>query len=718
MREATRNNRQDRSGEFVASSGVLRSTVKWRRVLVCAGWLSVSLALAACGANSGSGGDTPSASVTSLESSAASAAASTTVPLQLALKMNTSGVADDASNERFIIKYKTGTAEGGASSAVQSRLDRLANAFPARARHLRRMGVGADVVTTARKLDGSDAKAFMRAIASDPNVEYIEVDREMSTTMVPNDPEYVRQWGLTSNQKAGTATAGIRAEGAWDTATGAGQVIAVVDNGVTSHSDLNSNYLPGYDFTSGNRGGNGTNPGITTEKCQVQWHGTHVAGIAAALTNNGTGIAGVAPAAKIVPVRVMNACGTGYTSDIADGIMWSAGGSIAGVPNNPYPARVVNVSLGGGGACETTLQHAIDYATAQGAAVVAAAGNNSYSATNFSPANCRNVISVGASNRLGLRYVESNFGPTVDIAAPGDSIWSTYNTGNATQGTESYAFMSGTSMAAPMVSGVIALIQSVAPRPLSPAELRTVLTQSAQPFPNGKPDQAIGAGILDANAAVVAARSGKIPAAANFTCSQSVDLMHVSCTDLSTARGAAIRSWAWNFGTGGADQTFTRSVNPEIDYEQPGTYEVTLTVTDINGVTNRLTRRVDVAPLLVTDITNSPYGVRFPLQASGKLYFSVTVPPGVKSRFVPAGMKSLAFTLSPSASADSATLYLKAFTASMVSPDCTAAMSAGKAATCAVAGPVPAGTYYVMVNANTSINDASILAVATYYGLE
>ncbi|HZZ05789.1 S8 family serine peptidase [Paraburkholderia sp.] len=714
MQKERREGKWHDSLNAVTGIGALWSHIKTRRLLGGAACLSFSLALAACGGNSGS--DTTAATTPpTLEKTAALAASSSSVPLQMSLKMNTSGLSSEASNDRFIIKYKTGTTEGGSASAVQSRLDRLAGAFPAKARHLRRMSIGSDVVTTARKLNGKDARTFMRAIASDPNVEYIEADTEMSAAMVPNDPEYSKQWGLTSNQKPGTTTAGIRAEGAWDMANGAGSVIAVVDNGVTSHSDLNANILPGYDFTANNRGGNGTNPGITTEKCSVQWHGTHVAGIAAALTNNGNGIAGVAPAAKVVPVRVLNACGTGYTSDITDGIVWAAGGSVAGVPGNAYPAKVINVSLGGGGSCGTTFQNAIDYATSRSAVVVTAAGNNSFSATKFSPANCRNVISVGAINRPGLRYVESNFGPAVDLAAPGDSIWSTYNNGTAAPGTEGYGYSSGTSMAAPMVSGVVALIQSVAPTPLSPAEIRTLLTQNVQPFPSGKPDQPIGAGILDATAAVMAARSGKIPAAANFTCSQSDQLMHVSCTDLSTARGAPIRSWAWNFGTGGADTVSTQSVNPEIDLEQPGTYEITLAVTDSNGAVSRLTRRFDVAPVLVTDITDNDYGVRFPLQPSDKLYFSVTVPPGVRSLLVPVGMKSLAFNLLPAASGDVATLYAKRLTASMVDPDCTSVMSGGKTATCTFPGPVPAGTYYVMVSAAKPVDDVRIQSVATYY---
>ncbi len=577
---------------------------------------------------------------------AASAAGSDTVPLQMSLKMNTNGLSSDATNDRFIIKYKNGTDQRGSASAVQSRLQRLAGAFPAKARHLRRMGVGADVVTTERKLDIKDAKAFMRAIASDPDVEYVEPDTEMSTTMLPNDPEYFRQWSLTSNQASNGGAPGIRAEGAWDVANGSGSVIAVIDNGVTSHNDLNANILPGYDFTAKDRGGNGVNPGITTETCAVQWHGTHVAGIAAALTNNGSGIAGISPAARVVPVRVLNACGKGYTSDIADGIVWAAGGNLSGVSRNAYPAKIINVSLGGGGFCETTLQDAIDYATGQGAVVVAAAGNNGYSATNFSPANCRNVINVGGSNRYGARWLSSDYGPTVDIAAPADSIWSTYNSGSAGPGNESFAFLAGTSMAAPMVSGVIALIQSVAPTPLTPDETRTLLTQNVQPFPSGQPDQPLGQGILDAKAAVIAARSGKIPVAANFKCSEAAMLMQVKCTDMSTARGASIKSWSWQFGDGRADFVSTQSVNPYVNYDYPGTYEITFTVTDSSGAVSKLTRPFQVFAPAVTNIdANAP--ATFSANSGDMLYFALDVP---------ANARNLTFRLSPGANGETGTL--------------------------------------------------------------
>ncbi|MEA3084585.1 MAG: serine protease [Paraburkholderia sp.] len=691
------------SRRTTAYMGVLWSKAAARSVLASAAGISLSLALAACGASSASDTAPAAQEPVAAAASSASSVSSDTLPLETALKMNMTSLSPDASSDRFIVKYKAGTAERGAASAVQSKLDRLANAFPSKARHMRRMGTGADVLTTERKLTAKETRAFMRAIASDPDVDYVEPDTEMSTTMVPTDPEYFRQWSLASNLKPATPYPGIRAESAWDMANGSGSVIALVDNGVTSHADLDANILPGYDFTANNRGGNGSNPGITTETCSVQWHGTHVAGIMAAQANNGLGIAGIASAAKVVPVRVMNGCGKGYTSDIADGIVWAAGGSIPGVPANAHPARVINVSLGGNGICETTFQNAIDYAVSQGAVVTAAAGNDQTSATNFEPANCRNVINVGGSNRYGARWIGSNFGASVDLAAPADSIWSTYNSGTMAPRAEAYAFMNGTSMATPMVSAVIALAQSVAPTPLSAAEMRTLLAQNAQPFPTGQPDQALGRGILDANATVVAARSGKIPAAADFKCTESPTLMQVSCTDLSTARGVPIKSWSWNFGAGGADLTRAQSVNPTVNYDYPGIYEITLTVTDNTGAVSRLTRPFRVIPPAITDISpNVP--TTFSASSGDMRYFALDVP---------AGVKSLTFSLAPGANGETGTLYLRAGTPSVLHPECGTVWTKGANATCTLSKPA-SGTYYGIVSAtNATVRGASVLASYT-----
>src|SRR5690606_32261732 len=185
----------------------------------------------------------------------------------------------------------------------------------------------------------------------------------------------------------------------WDLATGSGVVVAVLDTGSTSHSDLNANTIAGYDILNdatddgdGNgRDSNPADPGDYYGGNGSSWHGTHVAGTVAARTNNGVGVAGTAINTKIEQVRVLDR-GCGYTSDIADGIIWASGGSVPGVPANPNPAEVINLSLGGQGSCGSTTQNAINGAVSRGTTVVVAAGNSNMNVSNFTPANCNNVI--------------------------------------------------------------------------------------------------------------------------------------------------------------------------------------------------------------------------------------------------------------------------------------------------------------------------------------
>lgn len=687
------------------SAGSIQSKYFTRWSLASAAGVALSVVLAACGSDNSNSTVTPTDNANaSMVAAAKSAASSSTVPAELSLKMNASSIAPDTQTDRFIVKYRTGTSERNATMAVQSRLDKLAGAFPARARHQHRMGLGADVITTERKLNAKETKAFMRAMASDPDVEYVEPDTPMSAASAPNDPLFSSQWGLSSDLDPGQTTAGIRAEGAWSKASGAGVVIGLVDSGVTSHSDLDANILPGYDFTFYDRGGDGKNTGLSpVHMCSVaDWHGTHVAGIMAAVTNNGVGIAGVAPGAKVVPARVLDGCARGTLSDVADGIMWAAGGPVQGVPTNAHPAKVINASLGASGSCPATMQAAIDYATNHGSVVVVAAMNNADDAAKYQPANCRNVITVGNSARNGTRYYDSNFGPVVDIAAPGDWILSTYNEGTVTPGGESYSYKNGTSMSAPMVSGVVALADSVAPAPLSTAEMRTLIQQNAQRFPATFDwTRTLGAGILDATATVAAAKSGKIPAAADFKCLQGAAGMLVTCTDMSTARGAAsIKSWAWNMGFGDPnDMIRTQSVNPYYSYEYPGTYNVRLTVTDSTGAVSTLTRPITVVAPDVTDLSvNVP--AKFSANSYVMQYFSLTVP---------AGAKSVTFTLSPGSYDDIGTLYLKGGSPTTVKAACSSVFARNGVATCTIPNPT-AGTYYGTVAPNTDLSGATILA--------
>ncbi|NPT65874.1 S8 family serine peptidase [Paraburkholderia sp. RL16-012-BIC-B] len=383
--------------------------------------------------------------------------------------------------------------------------------------------------------------------------------------------------------------------------------------------------------------------------------------------------------------------------------MWASGGSVPGIAVNPRPVNVINASFGGPGQCSKALQDSVDYATSHGVDVVVAAQNNNADAANYQPGNCNGVITVGNSRRDGSRASDSNYGPTVDIAASGTDIYSTYNDGTTSLGAEGYAYLSGTSMATPMVTGVVALVKSVAPTPLSTAEMRTLITQHAQPFPK-QPDQPLGSGIVDAAATVAAAKAGEIPAAADFKCSQVNDAMVVTCTDLSTARGAAsIKSWTWNLGFGDpGEMVRTQSVNPYHNYEYPGTYNVRLTVTDSKGAVSTLTRPFTVVAPHVTELsTNVP--TKFSTGVQIKQYFSLDVP---------AGAKSVTFTLSPAAYGDIATLWLRAGSPTVVNADCNSVAVRSGAATCTITNPAP-GTYYGTVTPTTALNNSTLLATYT-----
>ncbi|ROU07455.1 S8 family peptidase [Lysobacter enzymogenes] len=433
-------------------------------------------------------------------------------------RINLAALANADAHDQFIVKYRDGSAARSNAANLSRSLDNAAAGFSGKGRalglkHLRRIGTGADVVQAGRKLDRAEAQSLMRQIALDPSVEYVEENARMTAFFTPDDTRFSEQWGYGAS--------GVNATQAWDVSTGTGVVVAVIDTGITSHSDLNGNILPGYDFISDStaaRDSNGrdSNPAdqgdwFAAGECGVSyssnssWHGTHVAGTVAAVTNNAKGVAGTAYNAKVVPVRVLGKCG-GTLADIADAITWASGGTVSGIPANANPAEVINMSLGGSGACGSTYQAAIDGAVSRGVTVVVAAGNNNGNASNARPANCNNVITVGAVDSAGKRSVwsstqKSNYGTVVDVAAPGSNILSTLNSGTTTPGSESYASYGGTSMATPHVAGVVALLQAKSATPKTPAEIETILKTTARAFPT-TPDQPIGTGIVDAKAAL------------------------------------------------------------------------------------------------------------------------------------------------------------------------------------------------------------------------
>ncbi|ARU60028.1 hypothetical protein CBW65_02320 [Tumebacillus avium] len=271
------------------------------------------------------------------------------------------------------------------------------------------------------KVKNGKAEDVLAQLQADGNVEFAELDHIYSIDVTtPNDPSYGSQYHLPK----------IQANSAWDYQKGSTAVkIAIVDTGVDiQHPDLSSKIVAGYDFVNGD-----------TNADDDQGHGTHCAGIATASTNNSTNGAGVDWNARIMPVKVLNSAGSGYTSDIEAGVRWAADNG----------AKVISMSLGGG-SYSSTFQSAITYAWGKGAVIVAAAGNNGNTAVQY-PANYSNVLSVAATTSTDAKASFSTYGTWVDVAAPGQSIYSTANGGGMTT-------MSGTSMATPVVAGVAGLV--------------------------------------------------------------------------------------------------------------------------------------------------------------------------------------------------------------------------------------------------------------------
>ena len=640
------------------------------------------------------------------------------MPAFAAGRLNLGGLAASDTHDRFIVKYRAGsealssTAKRDATLAgAAGRLPTALRGKPLGLKHLRRMTLGADVIRSDRKLDRVEAEALMRQIANDPSVEYVEVDRINKAVLTPNDTRFSEQFGL------GAGNGGIRATQAWDITSGTGAVVAVLDTGITNHSDLNANILPGYDFiidtlvsNDGDaRDADASDPGdgYNANECgsgvpasNSSWHGTHVAGTVAAVTNNAKGVAGTAYGAKVVPVRVLGKCG-GYDSDIADAIIWASGGTVSGVPANANPAEAINLSLGGSGACGTTMQTAINGAVSRGTTLVIAAGNDNGNVSNASPANCNNVIAVGSVTSTGARSSFSNYGALVDIAAPGSSILSTLNAGARTPGAETYASYSGTSMATPHVAGVVALVQSVAPTPLTPAQMETLLKNTARAFPS-TPSQPIGSGIVNAKAAVDAAGGGGSNTApvANFSVTTSG--LTASFSDSSTDSDGSIASRSWNFGDG----TTSTATSPSKTYTAAGTYTVTLTVTDNGGATNTKTSAVTVTAAGGggTVLSNGVAVTGLSATTGNSLNYTMVVP---------AGATNLVFTTS--GGTGDVDMYVKSGSAPTDTVYDCRPYSSGNAETCTFATPV-AGTYYVRLKAYATFSGLSVVGNYTAGG--
>ena len=538
---------------------------------------------------------------------------------------------------------------------------------------------------------GVDAQTLARQLAADPDVAYAVPNGRKRIASAPNDPLYAEaapglrargpdsgQWYLRA--PAASVVSSINIEAAWARTLGSpGVVVAVLDTGVRfEHPDLGrvangGVLLPGYDFVSDSavandgdgRDADPSDPGdwVTSAESRTQafnnctvsnssWHGTSTASLVAALANNGQGMAGAAPGVRVLPVRVLGKC-FGTDADIQAGMLWAGGISQAGVPDNPTPARVINMSLGGSGTCDAAYQDVVNQLLARRVVVVVSGGNGAGGPVAV-PANCAGVIGVTALRHVGTKVGFSDLGPQISIAAPGGNCINTSpgspclypilaatdvgSQGPAGSGwTDSYHITVGTSFASPLVAGVAALMVSQRPA-LTAAEVRIAMQASARPFPqtggdNGPGDATAvaqcrapqsgvdqlqcycttalcGAGMLDAGAAV-AAVSGPLArvevSAASPTAGQPVTL--VGSGSVGNA-GSAVTRYEWTLVAGsgivnGFDSA-TNAATATLTPNAAGSFTVRLTVTDVSGATDTASTLVSVVAAPVPPAATPP----------------------------------------------------------------------------------------------------------------
>ena len=549
--------------------------------------------------------------------------------------------AEPASSARLIIKFRpTARTETEARRQILDHSDRVRNLATRSGLSLRGsrdlgnrlVGIAMTATQTGARLDTA-----LAALRADPEIEFAEVDQRRFARALPSDPLYASQWYLQ-----GVETAATNFEQAWDTTTGdAGTVIAVLDTGVRfEHPDLAGRVLPGYDFVSGesalsfasaNDGNDwdsdASDPGdwvTNTESVSgplagcdpdsSSWHGTRVAAMIGAATNNSVGMAGGNWNGSVLPVRVLGKCG-GYDSDIIAGLRWAAGLPVAGVPTNTTPATILNMSLGGAGTCSAAYLDVVADLAAAGVLVIASAGNDSGPVE--SPANCAGVLAVGGLRHVGTKVGYSSLGAEVGISAPAGncpdvnttflcslSLITATDTGLTGPVSSSYTddanYNIGTSFSAPIVSAVAGLMRSVNDQ-LTPDELITRIKAGARPFPApevGLPTcpaldnitaqcncttSTCGAGIADAPGAIAQALRpmARVVAPAGTGAGTDVTL-NGSVSDAAPTR--TISSFAWTAVSGNPRfVTATNGPNVTVAVPDVGQVRVRLGVTDDLG---------------------------------------------------------------------------------------------------------------------------------------
>jgi serine protease len=577
-----------------------------------------------------------------------------------------------ADTARVIVRFKASAPRERALAAdprVREPALRMARTLSQRHGITLADGASVDPQTQVVFAHGIAADALAQRLAGDADVEWVQVDRRQRAfqSVLPDDPLFpagqtavtppAGQWYL----RAPTATevAAVDAQAAWALTRGApAVVVAVIDTGVRfEHPDLGrtgqgGKLLPGYDFVSDaatandgdGRDADPSDPGdwITAaedrrgpfEGCgewASTWHGTQTAGLVGAMTANGLGIAGAGWDLKVLPVRALGKCG-GFVSDIAAAIRWAAGLSVPGVPTNPSPARVVNLSLGSSNRCDVAYQAAIDDARAAGVVVVAAAGNEGVAVNQ--PGNCAGVVTVAGVRHAGTKVGYSNLGPEVTLAAPAGNcvnlsgtclypLVSTSNAGTTVPAASTYTSGGddatlGTSFASPLAAAAAGLMLSVHPA-LAPDAVARRLREAARAFPpHGDPavplcrvptgfddepqDECVcttgtcGAGLLDAGAAVAAALRPQAAMQAPPASVEAGTLVTLDGSASSAAAGRQIVAWRWSV-TGDAGAEFVGNADgptAALRTTSSGTLVIGLGVTDSAGATSVATSEVMV----------------------------------------------------------------------------------------------------------------------------
>ena len=373
------------------------------------------------------------------------------VGLKEACAQDVSAVSEGWAKGRILVMPRVGLSDSEFDNSLKSHRGRAVGK------------IGNTNVRVVTLPEGASETAVAAALSHHPHIKFAEVDKRVALSFSSNDPYFSSEWHLTK----------IGAPLAWDSATATGIIIAILDTGVDSaHPDLASQITPGWNSYDNN-----------SNTADVHGHGTATAGAAAAAVNNGSGVAGVALGAKIMPMRISDASGYAYWSTTASALTWAA----------DHGAKVVNISFNGVSG-SSTVQTAAQYLRNKGGVTIVAAGNNNKD-EGFASSNT--MISVSATDSNDVRAGWSSYGSFVDVSAPGVGIWTTNRNGG-------YGSWSGTSFSSPIVAGAVALIMG-SRAGLTPSQIETALFTTTTDLGSLGKDSYYGYGRVNVAAAVLAA---------------------------------------------------------------------------------------------------------------------------------------------------------------------------------------------------------------------